>query len=93
MKTLILEITEEEQVVIQKALDAYETATTHNATMATVFSAMLGKRGPEGEEEHKKFSKEQFDKADADTRERKKACLRLRLKLLEATERPSEFSR
>lgn len=76
--------------ILQKGLDLYESEPIHKGMMGSMITAMLsaGKRSPE---QAKEDCEADIRKAEVEADARKLAVARLRVKLLEMAERPSEF--
>lgn len=88
---MYLELTPEEAKILQIALDLYESKPSSDGLMGSIFGAMLGPK--KDKEEINRQIKEDFDKVDNEIRQRKLTTARLRVKFLEAIERPTEFAR
>lgn len=84
---MIIEITQQELDVIARALDLYESEPVSQGFMGAMLKAAI--IGPS--EKSDAENRAAIAKADAECRQRRMAVARLRVKLLEAIERPSEF--
>ncbi len=89
---MLIEITDNEAKIIQKAIDLYESQPSMDGLMGVMFGAMLGHKGTTEEERAEKTNREMEAFAQK-VQARKLECARLRVKFLEVSERPTEFAR
>jgi hypothetical protein len=89
---MYIEVTNEEFAILQKGLELWEGEPTRSGLMGSMLGAMF--RPPdEPREEFLAREKRAMDESVNEVNKRKLQVARLRVKFLEAMERPSEFSR
>ena len=91
-QNILLELSPEEVTILEEALELWKTQPHQSGLMGSVFSAMLGPKDRTKEEYTTELRREQA-RATEEVKAREIRTIRLRLKLLEAQQRPSEFSR
>lgn len=84
-------LTAEDLKLLHKGLDLYEGDPVRAAMFSSMIGIVLGDK-KRSEEDAEADLKRVQDKADAECAARKLAVARLRVKLLEMAERPSEFA-
>lgn len=90
MKTIMIEMTEDEVSLVKQALDSFETS-AHSAEMNSAMLRIM--LIPGNREETERLIQKGKERAEKTCEGRKLQSLRLRVKLMEAAQRPSEFSR
>ena len=84
-------LTKEELTILSKGLDLYESDPIRSGMFGSLIGAVLA-RGTRSPEEAEAECKADIKRAEAEADARKLAVARLRVKLMEMAQRPSEFS-
>lgn len=77
--------------ILSKGLDLYENDPIRSGMFSSIVGAILS-RGQRTEEEARAEAKADIDRAQTEADDRKLTVARLRVKLLEMAQRPSEFA-
>lgn len=84
-------ISKEDIKILLHGLDLYESEPVHNGMMGSMIKAVLLGRNGRNEKDAVAETKAEVEQASAESDKRKNAVARLRVKLIEMAEHPSEF--